>query len=101
MSVNETTIRNCLYKSDPNGQKSYFTSSALVSGREWLASSSKMLLTKTLGLKAVKIVWYAVSEMLHKCTSSVHLVPCSAGPSLRIISRNAGMRFGLKHDFMN
>ena len=30
---------------------SYFMSSALVCGKEWLASISKMLLTKTLGLK--------------------------------------------------
>ena len=38
-----------------NGQKSYFTSSALVSGKGWLASISKMLLTKTLGLKVFKM----------------------------------------------
>ena len=39
-------------KLDLEDRQSYFTSSALVSGKEWLASISKMLLTKTLGLKA-------------------------------------------------
>ena len=102
LSINQATESKCVYASDLFGRKSYFTSSALVSGKEWLALISKMLLTKTLGLKISKlgIVW-------HMCVrntalmSSVHFVPCSRGPSLRIISRNAEMRFGLKHDFMN
>ena len=51
----QSTESNCVYESDRNGQKSYFTSSALVSGKGWLASISKMLLTKTLGLKVFKM----------------------------------------------
>ena len=81
---------------------SYFTSSALVSGKEWFASISKILLTKTLELKVSKMG--IVQHMFVRkaaLMSSVHFVPCSRGPSLRIISRNAGMRFGLKHDFMS
>ena len=55
--LNVTSIdeSNCAYESDFFGRKSYFTSSALVSGKEWLASISKMLLTKTLGLKVFKM----------------------------------------------
>ena len=55
VSINQTTESNCVYKSDLFGRKSYVTSSALVSGKEWLASISKMLLTKTLGLKVFKM----------------------------------------------
>ena len=33
--------------------------------------------------------------------SAIHLVLCSSGPFLRIISINVNMRFGLKHDLIN
>ena len=103
----QSTESNCVYESDRNGQKSYFTSSALVSGKGWLASISKMLLTKTLGLKVFKMAIgccvvqkYCINVIYVWCIY-LHFVLCRAGPSLRIIFRNAKMRFGLKHDFMN
>ena len=46
-----------MFELDLEGRQSYFTSSDLVSGKEWLASISKMLLTKTLGLKKMGIVF--------------------------------------------
>ena len=50
--VNQPRFRQvCFYCCVQIGSRSYFTSSALVSGKTWLASISKMLLTKTLGLK--------------------------------------------------
>ena len=69
LSINQTTESNCVYKSDLFGRKSYFTSSALVSGKEWLASISKMLLTKTLGLKILKlgIVWHMFVKNTVSC----------------------------------
>ena len=42
--------------------ESYFLSSALVSGNEWLASISKMLLTKTLGLKKTRVVQHGIVQ---------------------------------------
>ena len=45
----------------------------------------------------LRIVQHGVVAIM----SYIHLVPCSWGPFLRIISRNGEMRFGLKHDFMN